>query len=407
MDTASDTSTVLLVIVGGVILAGLVARTLLYRLHLPAMASYILIGLVLSAFNGVFDFMTPRLSEGIGFLAQLGVVMLLFRVGLESDLDMLFQQLSNAALIWLPNILVPGVFAFTAIYLWPDQGIVAALFAGVAATATSIGVSTAVWEEAGRLRTPDGALLVDVAELDDLSAVILMSLLFVIARVVGDPGANGAWADAVTIAVLQLLKFAAFCIACYLFSRYIERKLTAWFQRRDRRFGPLLFATGSGVLIAAAADLLGFSLAIGALFAGLAFSRDPAERQIDWAFARIFILFSPFFFVAIGLAVDLTEIGGALALAAALFAAASIGKLIGAGLPAALLTTPHTGLVIGLSMIPRAEIFLIIMLHGLTQNAVSEQLYTAAVLVCLATSTLAPIAVRRLLSKQPRDTHTA
>ena len=161
-----------------------------------------------------------------------------------------------------------------------------------------------------------------------------------------------------------------------------------------------MFATGIALLVAALADLLGFSLAIGALFAGLAFSRDPAEREIDRAFSELFVLFSPFFFVAIGLAIDVTLLPDALNLGLVLLVAAILGKLFGAALPAVLVTSPRDSLLIGISMIPRAEIFLIIMLHGVMLGdwAVPEPLYIAAVFVSVATCILAPILLRRLLA---------
>ncbi|MDH3659922.1 MAG: cation:proton antiporter [Alphaproteobacteria bacterium] len=393
-----------LLIVGVVIILSLLVRALFPRLQLPAMVGYILIGMALSVGGSAFGMLTPLLRENLEFMAQFGVVVLLFRVGLESDLDLLARQLGKAAIIWLPNMAVAALFAFLVVYYWPGYGLVPALFVAVAASATSISASEAIWEEAGALKTPVGALLLDAAELDDITAVILMSLLFalvplLVGAIDGDP-----WSTAFTVVGLQLVKLAILCAICYVFSRFAERPLTAWFVKTDNHLGALLFATGIALLIAALADLMGFSLAIGALFAGLAFSRDPAEREIDKSFSELFVLFSPFFFVAIGLAVDVTLLGEALGLGLALLVAAALGKFIGAALPAALLTSPREGVLVGLSMIPRAEIFLIVILHGVALGdwAVPEPLYIAAVLVSISTCILAPIAVRRLMADRPR-----
>ena len=391
-----------LLIVGAVIIASLLVRTQFPRLQLPAMVGYILIGMALSVGGSAIGLLTPLLRENLEFLAQLGVVVLLFRVGLESDLDLLVQQLGKAALIWLPNMAVAGLFAFAVVYFWPGYGLVPALFMAVAASATSISASAAIWEEAGALKTPEGALLLDAAELDDITAVILMSLLFALLPLLAGASEDSPWPTAVAVVGVQLLKLAVLCAVCYVFSRRFEQPLTAWFAKIDNHLGSLLFATGIALLVAALADILGFSLAIGALFAGLAFSRDPTEREIDRSFSELFVLFSPFFFVAIGLTIDITLTIDALDIGLVLLVAAVLGKFIGAALPAALLTSPREGTLIGISMVPRAEIFLIVMLHGVMLGdwAVPKDLYIAAVFVSVATCVFAPILVRRLLANR-------
>ncbi|MBB4285688.1 cation:proton antiporter [Roseospira goensis] len=394
----------LLLLLGTVTLAGTLLRSGLARWRLPAMAGFILIGVGLSGLDTLVPFLTPALHHNLEVLAKLGVVVLLFRVGLESDLGLLVQQLRNAAVIWLPNMAVAAALAFLVVSLWPGYGLIPALFVAVAASATSIGVSTAVWEESGHLNTPRGALLLDVAELDDVSAVILLSMLFAMVPILQAADNGPLWSAAAQAAGWQIAKLALFCLGCYLFSRRLEKPLTAWFHRLDPGLGPLVFAAGATFLIAAVADLLGFSMAIGALFAGLAFSRDPAEREIDRSFAVLYTLFAPFFFVVIGVAVNVTALHQALGIGLVLLGAAVLGKLLGAGLPAALVASRRDGLLIGVSMVPRAEIFLIVMLHGVTLGdwAVPERLYTAAVLVSLVTCIAAPVVVQRLLATTPR-----
>ena len=325
-----------LLIVGAIIIASLLVRTQFPRLQLPAMVGYILIGMALSVGGSAIGLLTPLLRENLEFLAQLGVVVLLFRVGLESDLDLLIQQLGKAAVIWLPNMAIAGLFAFAVVYFWPGYGLIPALFMAVAASATSISASAAIWEEAGALKTPEGALLLDAAELDDITAVILMSLLFALLPLLAGMSEDSPWPTAAAVVSVQLLKLAGLCAVCYIFSRRFEQPLTAWFAKIDNHLGSLLFATGIALLVAALADLLGFSLAIGALFAGLAFSRDPTEREIDRSFSELFVLFSPFFFVAIGLTIDITLLIDALDIGLVLLVAAVLGKFIGAALPAAL-----------------------------------------------------------------------
>src|SRR6056297_2644131 len=220
MNESAPNYAVLLLILGVVTLASAVVRVELRRLHLPTRDGYILIGVALSASDTLTGFMTEGLRQNLDFLAKIGVVILLFRVGLESDLSLLARQLRNAATIWLPNMVLPAVAAFLLVYFWPGYGLLNALFVAVAASATSIGVSTAVWEEAGQLKTPTGALLVDAAELDDISAVILLSVLFALVPVLRDAVDGSLWITALSAGGLQFGKLVIFCAGCYFFSRW-------------------------------------------------------------------------------------------------------------------------------------------------------------------------------------------
>jgi Kef-type K+ transport system membrane component KefB len=319
---------------------------------------------------------------------------------MESDLDALVGQLRRAVMIWVPDIMIAAALVFMLIWFWPGLGLVPAIISAVAASATSIGVSVSVWEEAGKIDTPQGALLLDVAELDDLSAVLLLGMAFVVIPQLQN-GFDATDRSAIAVAgALQLLKILIFCAVCYAFSRFLEQRLSEVFARLDKSLGPFLFAAGTVFLIAALADAFGFSMAIGALFAGLAFSRDPQERRIDQAFGYILAIFGPFFFMSIGLSVTTSGLGVALPLAFALLAALIAGKLLGAGFSAALLSGRQAGVLLGASMIPRAEIYLIVMLGGLALGdwAMPQILYNAAVLASIGTCLVGPILVSKLLS---------
>lgn len=390
----------LMLLLGVLTVISVPIRVVLRRYAIPASVAFIGLGILLSATDQSMDLLTPRLSDEIEVFAQIGIVALLFRVGMESDLDALVGQLRRAVMIWVPDIMIAAALVFMLIWFWPGLGLVPAIISAVAASATSIGVSVSVWEEAGKIDTPQGALLLDVAELDDLSAVLLLGMAFVVIPQLQN-GFDATDRSAIAVAgALQLLKILIFCAVCYAFSRFLEQRLSEVFARLDKSLGPFLFAAGTVFLIAALADAFGFSMAIGALFAGLAFSRDPQERRIDQAFGYILAIFGPFFFMSIGLSVTTSGLGVALPLAFALLAALIAGKLLGAGFSAALLSGRQAGVLLGASMIPRAEIYLIVMLGGLALGdwAMPQILYNAAVLASIGTCLVGPILVSKLLS---------
>ncbi|MHA7828118.1 MAG: cation:proton antiporter [Roseovarius sp.] len=398
IDTGEQHAAILL-LMGLVSLLAVPMRALFARVSMPSMIGFILLGVALSIGSAMTGFANDTLNEQVPFLAKIGIVVLLFRIGLESDLDKLRRQLGRAALIWLPNMVLGAAAAFALVVFWPGLRLIPALFTGIAASATSIGVSAGIWEASGALDSGTGALLLDAAELDDISAVVLLSVLFAVAPLLQQPEGAAILAPALKAAAIQLLLTALFSIACYLFSRWLEKPLSDGFAKLSPTHGPIVLAAGAAFVIASMAEFMGLSMAIGALFAGLAFSRDPAERSIDETFGILLTVFAPFFFVAIGLSVDTTVLGGAIGLAAALAGMALIGKLLGAGFPAAVMLGWRQGALIGFSMVPRAEIFLLVMLYGLTLGpwAVPQVLYNAAVLTSIVTCIIGPAIVGMML----------
>jgi Kef-type K+ transport system membrane component KefB len=164
----------------------------------------------------------------------------------------------------------------------------------------------------------------------------------------------------------------------------------------------MLVVVAIGFVIAAVSDMLGFSLAIGAFFAGLVFSRDPNAVKMESSFLPLYSLFSPFFFIGIGLDIDPGIMGTAFGIGGILLVMAILAKVIADGLPVTFMYGAGSGILIGVSMVPRAEIAMVIMKRGLTlgESVVPGKVYAAMVLVSAATCILSPWVVRSLLNKR-------
>ena len=369
---------------------------------LPPLVGYLTLGVLLSAVNRQWPLLSAGGEEMLSFLATLGLVSLLFKVGLESNLAGLLKQLPKASLIWVGDILISGTAGYLAsVYLLGLSWTTAVIIA-VALSATSVGISVGVWQSRKALDTPEGEFLLDVAELDDISAVLLMALLFALLPEIHS-GGNQIWQLAVHSAGLFLAKILLFSLACLGFSRYLEKPLTRFFTQREAPPDPMLAVVGIGLIFAALAGLLGFSVAIGAFLVGLVFSRDPEAVKMEASFQPVYELFSPFFFIGIGFDIDLASLGGAVIPGLVLLLVAILGKLVADGLPVYFLQGKTAAALIGVSMVPRAEIAMVIMSRGrdLGQWAVPASVYSAMVLVCAATCILAPLTVGRLLEKWP------
>lgn len=399
-DAASHLPLVVLVI-GAVIVLATLSKVALERLGLPALIGYVGLGALLRLADAQYDFLQVQGRELFLVLERIGIICLLFRVGLESKLGGLMRELGHATLVWLASVFISGVFAYGAAAWLLGLPHVPSLFVGVALTATSVGMAVGEWSSRGMLNTPEGELLVDVVEMDDLSAVVLMGvLLSCAAQIHAEDESHLLVPMLLRLGWAQFIKLFAFGGVCLLFARYAERPVTHFVGRRNRTANLLLLVVGSGFVLAALAGLIGLSVAIGAFFAGLTFSRDPEAMDIDHAFDGLYNLFVPFLFIGIGLKLEAPAYAQAVRYAPVLFAAAVAGKLAGVWLPARVFSRTRTGLLLGMSMVPRAEIALLILQQGyeLGPWAVPSDVLSAVVIVCLATWFLTPVLIRPLFA---------
>lgn len=265
-----------------------------------------------------------------------------------------------------------------------------------------MGVAVAVWQEHDVLETPIGELMLDVAELDDLSGVILMSLLLGVAPALRETSGWTSLGPLIGTDLLWLIsKFALFAGACALFAKYFEQRITGFVERFQSWEGTTLFVLGVSLIIAASANILGFSMAIGGFFAGVVFSSDPDAVRIDAMFTEIHDLFAPFFFVGIGVLLTPSALVTGWGMTLGVVVVAIAGKILGTYVPAVLLSDHRPACLLGVSMVPRAEITLIVVErgHALGPWAVNSKVFACFVAVCAVASTLAPIVLEVLLTR--------
>ena len=406
MTQAEQALLLLILVVGAILVAAILIKSGLERIGLPPLIGYILLGVFLREADLQWHLFSAGEREVWEFLADIGIISLLFRVGLESKLDELMRQLLRASVVWVGNIFVSGLLGFFTAYLLLKLDLIPSLFIAIAMTATSVGISVGVWREARAINSPNGELMLDVAEMDDISAVILMALLFAVVPVLGNSP------DVSTLLPLLGKTVGLFCFKafvfgafCFFFSRYLEKSITSFFLRLEPPPDPTIMVAGMGFMIAALAGLGGFSVAIGAFFAGLLFSRDPRSVKLDASFDTFYDLFVPFFFIGIGLKIDLSALSTAFDLGMLLLIVAVLGKFVGVALPVLLMKAGwKSAVLLGVSMAPRAEIAMIVMQHGLQieDGTVSPRLFAAMVVVSAATSMFVPLVLRPLLRRWPQ-----
>ena len=392
----------LVLLVGVTIILSILIKAGLEKIAIPPLVGYLLLGAAMGFINSQVYFLSPSVREVYAFLAELGIISLLFRVGLESNLAGLIRQLPHASFILLGNLSFSGIIGFLAASKLLQLELIPSLFISIALMATSVGIAVSVWQEAKALNTEDGELLIDIAEMDDIAAIAFMSLFFAMIPVLnGDVEANIIPIFIQTISPF-LLKVILFGIFCLILFRYLEQPMTRFFERLEPAPDPMLMVTGMAFIIAALAGLMGFSVAVGAFFAGLVFCRDPDAVNFDASFGTLYEFFVPFFFIHIGLQLEIESFAASLNFVIILLIVAVLGKVVGTGLPAVLTTGKASALLLSISMIPRAEIAMIIMERGrqLGDWAVSPQIFTSMILVSGITCIVSPLLLRPLLQKK-------
>lgn len=377
------------------VLLAISLRATLKKTPIPPLVGFILLGVAASALNARVDFLSGGTETVLAFLEQLGIAVILFRVGLESNLRGLLAQLRRASFVWVLNVALAMLTGYLVARLALGLALPASLYIMVAFAATSVGITVAVWQQENKLETPVGELLVDVAELDDISSVIFMVVLFGLTPVLAQAGTMG-----ITVVELWqqtwplLLALGAFLGGAVLFSIFLEKPVTSFFGRLESAPSFMITVLAIGLIIASLAGIAGFSLAIGSFFAGLIFSRDPRAVHTDARFEDIYELFAPFFFIGIGLSVEIEALLPALGMGLILGLAAMLSKIVGAGLPVRIFRPWPEVWAVGLSMTARAEITMLVLQRGHTENLVSAEVYGAMIVVVLLTASLAPILAR-------------
>jgi Kef-type K+ transport system membrane component KefB len=391
-------------LLGATIVAAIFTKALFTKIRLPAIVGFLAIGLVIRGAHEQWGLLRDPADNMFLVLSNIGIACLLFRVGLESNLKGLMDQLSRASLIWIGDFSISGLLGFVTAYWVLELGLPTSLIVATALTATSVGVSVAVWQSENALNSPKGQLMVDVAELDDVSGVLLMGVLFAVLPLLHDGQTENlgpVLAKTLGVFLMHLLAFLAFC---FLFSHFIEERLTRFYAGLGPRYFLMILVVGTAFVIAGFAAALGFSIAIGAFFAGLMFSRDPQAVKVDGAFSSLYEFFSPFFFIQIGLSVEIESLWPALGLGLVLLVPAVLGKLFGNGIPSLFVDGWPAALLVGTSLIPRAEIAMVIVQHGLELGpwAMSSRVFAAMVFVSLSTCILSPVVVTLLLRQWPQ-----
>lgn len=328
-----------------------------------------------------------RFEEVIGVFAQLGAVILLFKVGLHHRLEGLFA---------LDNMLVAVagvIFPFAAGYLYASLtggNFAYSMFLGAALTATSVGVTVAILREFGLLEQRFAQIIIGAAIIDDILGLLVLS--FVINITAGGAGLASLLSTALSAGVFLL----GGALAGQYFVRYLDREWTT-----SRIF---ILVLAFMLAYAYIAEFIRLSAIVGAFLAGIVLNKSRHLREIEDKTDVLELLFMPIFFISLGLLVDVRALSDYLAPILIISAIAFFAKAAacsGAALLAKLKL--QEALAVGVGMAPRGEVALIVASLGLTSGILTSPQYSIISAMALLTTFAAPPLLSRLLAPKPQS----
>jgi Kef-type K+ transport system membrane component KefB len=349
------------------------------RIGQPAVLGELLAGVVL----GPSVLGLVPLSDGILLLADIGVVLLLFEVGLETDLEELIRVGAPALAVALAGMLLPfaGGYALTRALDYP---VLTAIFVGAALTATSIGITARVLSELGVLKTREGQIILGAAVIDDVLGLVVLAIVSRIAQ-----SGQFSLATALKSAGLSI----GFLVAAVAIGIPLGRRLIHVVGKSSVRGMLVAAAVAFALLTAWGAKEADSAPIVGAFAAGMALARTNRRHDIDTALKPIVDIFAPVFFVYVGAQVDVRllnpavpENRPALLLGLGLTAIGFLGKFA-AGFCA---WGKVRRAFIGAGMVPRGEVGLIFAALGLADKALPERVFVAVLVAVFATTFVTP-----------------
>lgn len=386
----------LLILIGARIFA-----ELFIRLGLPPVLGELAAGLVLGpTFLG-----WVTLNDTIKLIAEIGIILLLFDVGLDTDLKRLKESGWNATLVAIGGFVLPLMLGTVVAYYVFNLSLISSLFIGGTITATSIGITVRVLKDLKKNQSLEGEIVLGAAVLDDIFGVVLLAILY-------DFSQSGEvnFVDTGRIFLFIIVFFVTAPIAAKMIAILIHK-----YEGQTNYPGLIPTAIISLVLFFAwLAHQMGAPEIIGGFAAGLALSRrfflpfgailhenqafsDKIEKQIS----PIVYLFTPIFFVTVGVSINMQEINWGAShvwlFGGSILIVAVIGKMI---FPFLLKSIPsYKKVIVGLSMVPRGEVGLIFAEIGRASNIFTNEIYAALILVIVLTTMLPPFLIKLVYGK--------
>lgn len=385
-----------------ILISARIAGEVVAYFEIPSVIGELLAGIILGpSLLGIMD-LTPRIQ----LLSQIGIILLLFEVGIETDFGRLAAAGMKAAKVAIGGVILPFLLGFSISYYFFDFSLLASLFIGSTLTATSIGITLRVLQDLKKQSSDESQIIIGAAVLDDVIGIILLAMLY-------------EFSSSGTINILNAGKVLLFIILFFIIAPLAAQCVSMTIKKWDQtsKIPGLLPTTIVSLILLFAwiAHELGAPELLGGFAAGLALSKHfffpfapflhqapEFSRKVKEQMKPIVHLFAPIFFVAIGLSLNLKTINWESTfiwiLTGSLLIAAIVGKLVSGFLLQK--ESFKTKLIVGTAMIPRGEVGLIFANVGLTAAILQNEDYASLILVIALTTLLPPFALKYIYKKE-------
>jgi Kef-type K+ transport system membrane component KefB len=347
----------------------------------PAVLGELCAGVILGV--SILGIVDPK-TEVLHLLSELGVIILLFAIGLETDLKQLLKVGAASSAVAIVGVALPFALGY-AVCLLLGLSNLPAIVAGATLTATSVGITARVLSDLNRLKEIESQIVLGAAVIDDVVGLVILAVVAGVARGEG----VSAWG----IARITLTAFG-FLAGTLLIGKVIVPPTIKRLSKIDLPGTPTMLALLLAFGLAWMANYAGSATIIGAFTAGLLIRDTPNAHEIERGISHLGHFFVPVFFVVVGAAVDLTVFNPlhsanhrTLVVGGALIVAAVLGKFLAGYAPFWIRANKR---VIGVGMIPRGEVGLIFAQMGLTSGVFDAAMFSAVALMVMVTTFMAP-----------------
>lgn len=370
-----------------IIVGASLVSALFERLRLPVLVGEILLGVAIAA-------LAPHLLAGeevFPVIAELGVIVLLFAVGLETKVEDLLRVGGTAAGVAVLGVVVPFALGY-ALMSYLGYSLQAAAFMGAAMVATSVGITARVLSELGVIRRKESRIILGAAVVDDVLGLVLLA-------VVTGASKGSVSVASIAVLVLEVVLFIGFFL---YFGTHLARRHSQWLKRVRTGEAPYVFALGATLLLSALAESIGLAAIVGAFMAGVIFAEVEDHYQVRKKISVIYDFLVPFFFVMVGTNIKVAALAKPQVawLALAVIALAVIGKIVGCGLPALGLGA-RRALRVAVGMVPRGEVGIIVALIGSRLGVINTDLFAVIVVMSVVTTLIAPFMLQLAFRAEP------
>ncbi|MFH1699215.1 MAG: cation:proton antiporter [Candidatus Zixiibacteriota bacterium] len=394
-----------------ILLAAKIGGDMFERFKQPAVLGELIFGIIIGNMSllGIDVFESFKYSITLDVLAEIGVIILLFQVGLESSISEMIKVGLASFMVATLGVIAPFFLGWgVGAWFLPNESIYVHIFIGATLTATSVGITARVLQDIGKIKTKEAKIILGAAVIDDIMGLVILAV------VAGIISAADSGSSLSSLSVFSIIaKAIIFVIGSLLLGRFLSPYLFKIGSKMKVKGVLLSLGLLICFLLAYIADMIGLAPIVGAFAAGLILEKifykdytDRGEHDVDDLIESIAIFLVPIFFVRMGMMVQLESFADVdiLFFAAVMTIAAIVGKQV---CSLAIFDRKTNRIAIGLGMIPRGEVGLIfagigakLMLNG--HPVISGGAFSAVIIMVIVTTLVTPPFLKYAMLREPK-----